>query len=142
MNAGRRIGRALAVVALAAAMFMPPPVTGAVLGNISGLVPKNGSWAYYNTIRCTTDPTDVPLLWVTAWAGNNADMFFFIRSSQTGLAIGNFTPENPLRVILHQPAPWREFGDFVEGTCFKMTARKDGFPFAWGSETWTADLFW
>jgi len=117
--------------------LLPSPAH-ATLVNVSGLVPKGGSWANYNTSRCTTG-AGKPTLEVQAWAGDNADMYFYIRSSQTNLAIGSYTSSNPRRFPLHD-GTIRGFGTIVVGTCFKISARKDGFPFASGSETWTGLL--
>ena len=132
----RRVGLAFAAIATLAALF--PSASFANQVNISGLVPKNGNWANYSTSRCTTAAGN-PKLKVQAWAGDNADMYFYIRSSATGLAIGNFTANNPNRFPLHD-ATTRGFGTIVVGTCFKLSARKDGFFLASGSETWTGLL--
>jgi hypothetical protein len=137
LRASRAV-RALALVAILAALF--PSASMAAQANISGLVPKNGSWANYATSRCTT-AAGRPTLKVQAWAGNNADMYFYIRSSATGLAIGDYTSANPRHFPLGD-ASTRNFGTIVVGTCFKISARKNGFPLASGSETWTGLLTW
>jgi hypothetical protein len=129
---------ALFAAAIGVLATLLPTTALATQTNISGLVPKNGSWAYYTTSRCTT-AAGRPTLKVQAWAGDNADMYFYIRSSTTGLAIGDYTEANPRRFPLHD-ATTRGFGTIVVGTCFKMTARKDGFPLASGTETWTGLL--
>lgn len=121
--------------------IVPASVAAVQSQNISGLVPKNGHWAYYTTSRCTSTGGTYPRLQVQAWAGDNADMYFYIRSTSTGLAIGNYTESNPLHIPLHNTGTFN-FGTLVSGTCFLNTARKDGFPLASGSETWTGIETW
>lgn len=115
----RRLALALVMTGLLAAML--PATSFATTVSISGLVPKNGNWAHYTTSRCTTT-TNRPLLTVTAWAGNNADDYFYLRSPSTGLAIGGYTESNPLRFPLHDSAQ-RQLGPLASGTCFWMNAR-------------------
>jgi hypothetical protein len=131
----RRLALALVMTGLLAAML--PAASFATTVSISGVVAKNGNWAHYTT-RCTTT-TNRPLLTVTAWAGDNADDYFYLRNPSTGLAIGGYTESNPLRFPLHDSAQ-RQLGPLASGTCFWMNARKDGFIFASGTETWTGNL--
>jgi hypothetical protein len=133
---GRRaVVATLLLVAIATA---GPASALATTVNISGQVNKNGAWTYYTTSRCTTSGGGGFIkLQVQAWAGDNADDYFYVRSTQTGLAIGSYTEANPLHMPLHDSTT-RSFGTFVLGTCFVNTARKDGLIFASGFETWTA----
>lgn len=137
-SGGRKRRRLLSVAVVSLLIALVPSAALATQENISGLVPKNGSWAYYSTSRCTT-AAGMPTLRVQSWAGDNADMYFYIRSAGTGLAIGSYTESSPLRFPLHDSTT-RNFGTIVVGTCFLMTARMDGFPLAVGSETWTGLL--
>lgn len=135
-QSARRLALALVLTGVIASLL--PATSFATTVSISGLVPKNGTWAHYTTTRCTTT-TSRPLLTVTAWAGDNADDYFYLRNPSTGLAIGGYTESNPLRFPLHDSAQ-RQLGPLASGTCFWMNARKDGFFAASGSETWTGNL--
>ena len=106
--------------------------------DVFGSVAKSGVWTNYTTVRCMTDDGTYPRLNLFTWAGNNASMFFYIRESPSGLAIGSYTKEAPLEIPLHNNNIFN-FGNFAETHCFMFSARKAGFIFASGYESWTGN---
>jgi hypothetical protein len=133
----RRSRRLLAGLAAAIMILSFAGTTLAVTNyNVNGLVYKNGNWTYYNTLRCYTGAA-YPKLSLSTWAGDNANMYFFIRDTNN-IALGDYTESSPLAFpIQNHDHAYRSFGYFYSSVCFKFAARKDGFIFASGTESWT-----
>ena len=136
----RRLRRSRRLLAGFAAAIMLLSFAGTTLAvtnhNVNGSVNKNGSWTYYNTSRCYTGGA-YPKLSLSTWAGDNANMYFFIRDSNNN-PLGDYTEQAPLAFpIQNHDHVYRSFGTFYDAYCFKFAARKDGFWFASGTEGWT-----
>jgi hypothetical protein len=141
----RRIGRSSLLALVMTLVFASSVLAFGKLVHISGTVAKSGSWANYTTTRCTTvsstSSSKVPHLAITAWPGSNATMYAYVRNPDTNAPMGYGTPSNPVAFPLHD-LDARNLGGFQSGTCFRISARKDGFPFAIGSEWWNGDLWY
>ena len=106
--------------------------------DVNGVVYKNGNWVFYNTSRCMTASGHYPKLNLFTWAGDNAAMYFYIRDSTTGIALGSYTQASPRQFPLHDTGV-KDFGNLAVTHCFKFAARKDGFFLASGTEDWTGN---
>lgn len=141
----RTVGRSSALAVVLTLVVASSALAVGTLVHISGTVAKNGSWANYTTMRCTTvsstTTSKVPRLGITAWAGNNATMYAYVRHPSTGQPLGYGTPSNPIVYPLND-LDVRNLGGFQKGTCFTISARKDGFPLASGYEWWNGDLWY
>ena len=124
------------------ALFLLTTLAGPVVAasaDISGTVPKNGTWAYYSTRRCTTT-SGRPDMRVYTWPGGSR-LSAYVRND-AGNPIGYGSPNSPVQWQVNDNTI-RALGDFSTGTCFRLTARKDSYwPWAEGSEWWTGYLWW
>ncbi len=109
-------------------------VAGHAQVDVSGLVPNNASWAYYQTERMATDYNYGVRLRTLSWSGS--DQYYYLRRCDNDNPIGAGTPNNPVRAAVGDDT-FKQLGP-VTG-CFRMTAKKD---FTWfsGSSWWTGTL--
>jgi len=130
----RSIVRGLA--GLAAAAMWAGAVAAYVQVDVSGLVPNNASWAYYQTVRYATDYNYGVRLRTLSWSGS--DQYYYLRNCDTGQPVGSGTPNNPIRAAVGDDS-FKQLGPVTPSTPFCITAKKD-FTWFWGSSWWTGTL--
>lgn len=104
--------------------------------DVSGLVPNNASWAYYTAKRDATDEPYGVRLKTLSWSGT--DQYYYLRRCDNNNPIGAGSSSSPVKAAVNDTA-YKQLGPLTDGTCFRMTAKKD---WSWpsGSSWWTGTL--
>ena len=104
--------------------------------DVSGTVANNAAWAYYTTQRTATDEAYGVKLRTLSWSGT--DQYYYLRRCTNNNPIGSGSSSSPIKAAVNDTA-YKQLGPLTEGTCFRLTAKKD---FSWpsGSSWWTGTL--